>query len=116
MILAYRWNFTFNWEMNFTLRAVNDGGLEIIPEIKINTLRTDYDRVRPYQGWKQCIDNMTEHVKRVLENLKKAIFNDLDEGLKNQQMMHLPGEGLFLLSDPTFNHRGDLLANLTWNG
>ncbi|KAL2672802.1 hypothetical protein Neosp_013518 [[Neocosmospora] mangrovei] len=59
---------------------------------------------------------MTEHVKGVLENLKKAIFNDLDEGLKNQQMMHLPGEGLFLLSDPTFNHRGDLLANLTWNG
>ncbi|RSL78149.1 hypothetical protein CEP51_008453 [Fusarium floridanum] len=30
--------------------------------------------------------------------------------------MHLPGEGLFFLSDPTFNQRGDLLATLTWNG
>ncbi|KAH7253011.1 hypothetical protein B0J15DRAFT_466854 [Fusarium solani] len=89
--IDYKWNFTFDWEINFTLRAVNDGGLEIIPEIKVNTL-TDYDRVRPYQGWKQCIDNMTEHVKRVLENLKKAIFNDLDEGLKNQQTMHVPAK------------------------
>ncbi|RSM02172.1 hypothetical protein CDV31_011016 [Fusarium ambrosium] len=30
--------------------------------------------------------------------------------------MHLPGEGLFFLSDPTFNRRGDLLATLTCNG
>lgn len=102
--------------MNFTLRAVNDGGLEIISEIKVKTQQTDHYGVGPSREWRQCVDGMAEHVKRVLENLKKAIFNDLDEGLKNQQMMHLPGEGLFLLSDPTFNQRGDLLANLTWNG
>lgn len=102
--------------MNFTLRAVNDGGLEIISEIKVSTQQTDYYGLSPSKRWKQCIDSMTEHVKGVPENLKKAIFNDLDEGLKNQQMMHLPGEGLFLLSDPTFNQRGDLLVNLTWNG
>ena len=74
-MLAYRWNFTFNWEMNFTLRAVNDGGLEILPEIKINKLDTEASGLSVSRGWKQCVDNTTEHVKLVLENLKKAILS-----------------------------------------
>ncbi|RTE78971.1 hypothetical protein BHE90_006546 [Fusarium euwallaceae] len=101
--------------MKFTLRAVDDGGLQVIPEVTVRT-KTDWNRKSPSEWRKQCIDGMTEHVKRVLENLKNSIFKNIDEGLKSQQTMHLPGEGLFFLSDPTFNQRGDLLATLTWNG
>jgi hypothetical protein len=116
VILAYRWSFSYEWEINFTLRAVNDGGLEILPEIKIKKNKTRASGWEVQPEWRRCVEKMTEHVKDVLEHLKKAIYNDLDEGLKNQQTMYLPGEGLFPLSAPTFNQRGDLLATLTWNG
>ncbi|RMJ09876.1 hypothetical protein CDV36_010485 [Fusarium kuroshium] len=40
----------------------------------------------------------------------------LNESLKQQYTMYLPGEGLFLLKDPTLNKRGDLLTTLSWVG
>ena len=44
------------------------------------------------------------------------VENNLVGALSGQHKLFLPAEGAFLMKDPKFNGRGDMIVNLEYNG
>jgi hypothetical protein len=70
--------------------------------------------------WKDGFDEVTKEfttkVKDYLDNDIAEIENTLLGSLSTQHKLFLPASGTFLMKDPMFNLRGDLLVTVTYNG
>ena len=109
-----------NWQFKIAMSAVQDGGVEFkkVPGSD-NVSTTGDDPEGPLQ-WKQGVKVVAETVKDNLEGQLEYGFpvveNNLLYALANQHKLFLPAAGTFLMKDPKFNKRGDLIVNLEYNG
>ena len=102
------------------MAAAEDGGIAFkeVPKSKSFTV-TPSKPEGPLQwehGVQAVVDMVTDALKDQLQKALSSVEDDLLHALANQQKLFLPAAGTFLMKDPTFNHRGDLIVTLTYNG
>lgn len=114
---------TSNWNLNFTMQSVNDGGLQItwIPDPPgTGPCKTTHKQGSQNMVWSLPYDDfcngIDDWVKTYFEQSLGWLTNDLIMALKIQHRLFLPGSGVFLMEKPRFNKRGDLLVKLQYNG
>jgi len=62
------------------------------------------------------IETITKAINDAMQAQFKTIEDRVLKALANQNRLFLPGAGNFLMKDPCFNYRGDLLATLEYDG
>ncbi|KAK0721896.1 hypothetical protein B0T26DRAFT_749364 [Lasiosphaeria miniovina] len=121
-IWAY-FNTETNWHLNFALQAVSEGGLQITrledpPGTEACT--TSYNDGSNNLGWEIPFDgfckSLSDWFKSYFTTSLGWLTNTLVTALQDQHQLFLPGSGVFLMNDPRFNLRGDLLVTLQYNG
>lgn len=112
--------FTITWSISLTMASVEDGGLQFkivngsekvdSTHLKEGDMHWEEDPAYLAKDWEnQLKKSMQSGLTRVEDNLLYA--------LANQQRLFLPaGKGSYLMKNPKFNSKGDLLVNLTFNG
>lgn len=114
---------TTDWHVNFALGVVSDGGLQITRIADddgtkactstgvSNTTGIDWNI-----DWSTYTEYISDCINESFENSLGDILNNLQDALENQHKLFLPASGTFLMRDAEFNHRGDLLSTLFFNG
>ncbi|KAI1322557.1 hypothetical protein F5Y16DRAFT_37564 [Xylariaceae sp. FL0255] len=112
-------DITVNWYFKMALSHVNDGGVQFarVPDAKDQTTVT----VKATQGdirWKHGFESVKKHFSSTLNdylnNDTHQIENELLLSLRGQEKLLLPASGTFLMKNPSFNARGDLLVTLEY--
>ncbi|GIK05626.1 hypothetical protein Aspvir_009739 [Aspergillus viridinutans] len=108
-----------DWHINFKLQAINDGGLEIAPQLrdrswlKIQTKKGTF--IRTNEGYlKNKARTMENELRKRLENAVSGISRKLNQAFQVQHKFIMPGSGVFAMRHPKFNDRGDLLVELEY--
>ncbi len=120
-----RANFTTEtlWHLNFALESVNDGGLHIVripdaPGVEPST--TTYRDTSHNITWEINYDDfcrsLSDWLKSYFTNSIGWLTNNLATALQHHHQLFLPGSGVFLMQDPRFNRRGDLMVDLLYHG
>lgn len=112
-----------SWHVNFTLGVVSDGGLQIvrIPDPD-GTSACTVSGKSSTEGlnWNISWDDSIKQIENTIDtNLNQGIdvvANAIQDSLANQHKFFLPASGTFLMRDAEFNHRGDLMTTLFYNG
>jgi hypothetical protein len=115
--------FTTNWHLNMAIAAVVDGGVEFSrvddPDgVKACTTTVDTDNhgVDWEGGTDAAAQNLSDELGDFLSSGTSQLENTLIGALENQHKLFLPAAGTFLMKDPIFNARGDMMVTLTYNG
>ena len=100
--------------------AVEDGGVEFK---KVPRSDTVVIQELSHEGpllWEHGVESVINAVKGALEQGLERGYSKVEKNLLNalstQGKLFLPGAGTFLMKDPKFNDRGDLIVNLEYNG
>ncbi|KAF9779930.1 hypothetical protein IL306_001058 [Fusarium sp. DS 682] len=109
--------FTLTWSVDIGMASVEDGGLVF------NVMRTSTDVQGSQVGdlsWNPPVEQVEQEFQEALaSNMDYAIQkakDDLQHALANQHRLFLPAVDVFLMRDPVFNQKGDLMVGLTYNG
>jgi hypothetical protein len=110
-----------SWHLNFDLRAVNDGGLEISGDDDAKPVCTTtytFSNEGAYwsDDWASYAQSVSNHINDKFANYLGQTYNDLLGALEKQHKLFLPAGGVFLAKNPLFNERGDLMTALHYNG
>jgi hypothetical protein len=110
---------TSEWTFKMGLSKVNDGGVEfacVSTSISTPIVESSTGKVI----WKGGINTVTEKFSNGLDKYLTTdtheIQNALLSSLKGHDRLLLPASGTFLMKNPMFNNRGDLLVTLSYNG
>ncbi|KAI1331438.1 hypothetical protein F5Y16DRAFT_359973 [Xylariaceae sp. FL0255] len=110
---------TSEWSFKMGLSSVSDGGVEFAC-VSTNVSTPAVNATPGSVTWKGGFDDVkelfTNNLNDYLTEDTQDIQNVLLSSLKGQDKLMLPASGTFLMKDPTFNNRGDLLVTLTYNG
>ncbi|KAL1967188.1 hypothetical protein VTN77DRAFT_3479 [Rasamsonia byssochlamydoides] len=93
-----RITITSNWQFNMALTEIHDGGV-------VFALVDNADASQ----FSNAIDGS-------LENSTETIRHTLVDALQDKHKLFLPAKGTFLMKDPMFNARGDLMVQLAYDG
>ncbi|OTA84420.1 hypothetical protein M434DRAFT_400466 [Hypoxylon sp. CO27-5] len=114
---------TSEWRFKMALSSVSDGGIQFarVPEIageKPCTVTVSGDRggVIWKDGFEYVKQSFSSGLNNYIDNDTREIQIALLRSLDNQDKLFLPASGTFLMKDPKFNSRGDLLVELSYNG
>lgn len=111
--------FSITWSMSLSMASVEDGGLQIGIVQDSEKVEVDHS-VSGGMHWSRDPADIAEDWKEEIQNgMKTAISkvkNSLLYGLADHQRLFLPGKGSYLMKDPIFSSRGDLLVDLKFNG
>ncbi|KAL5592277.1 hypothetical protein FOBRF1_013303 [Fusarium oxysporum] len=109
--------FTLTWSIDIGMAAIEDGGLVF------NVTSTNTDVQGSQDGdlsWnppvEQVEQDFQEALKNNMDNAIQRAENDLQNALANQHRLFLPAVDIYLMKDPVFNNKGDLMVGLTYNG
>ena len=121
-MLSYRTKVRIesNWSLTIGMAAIEDGGLEFKVVPKSDTVNTfEVCHAGPL-NWKNGIGSIIKHTQTVLKEGLQYGYSKVETNLLNalatQEKLFLPAAGTFLMKDPKFNKRGDLIVNLEYNG
>lgn len=102
-----------------TLQGVDDGGVEfahISDDDPCDSEYTDDGNL----SWTASLDDVAAEFSNDLNTYLTSgvtdVENNLLGALENQNKLFLPAAGTFLMKDPLFNKRGDLMVSLAYNG
>lgn len=99
------------------MAAVDDGG--VVFKVIDHTVNTD-STSEGNLSWAETAEVVAAKFKTQmstsLTNAAEKAEADLMNALGNQHRLFLPAKGYFLMKDPVFNSKGDLLVGLTYNG
>ncbi|KAL7934281.1 hypothetical protein V8C35DRAFT_280034 [Trichoderma chlorosporum] len=109
--------FVMTWSASIAMTSVVDGGVVFkIVNHSVDTTSASEGNL----GWKDTVEVVAAQFKTQMNNsfvnAAANAENNLMNVLANQQRLYLPAKGHFLMRDPVFNSRGDLLVGLTYNG
>ncbi|KAI1143197.1 hypothetical protein F5Y05DRAFT_367832 [Hypoxylon sp. FL0543] len=114
---------TSEWRFKMALSSVSDGGIQFarIPEAANEqpctvTVDADQGDVRWKHGFESIKQSFSNSLNSYIDNDTHEIQNALLRSLDGQDRLFLPASGTFLMKDPKFNNRGDLLVSLSYNG
>lgn len=112
-----------NWHLNFALESVTDGGLQITrvaDPTGVSPSTTTSTHATQHLIWDMPYDDMCKNLSKWVENYFTFslgwLTNALVNALQHQHHLFLPASGVFLMQNPRFNSRGDLLVGLHYNG
>ncbi|KAL6901483.1 hypothetical protein GGI43DRAFT_433629 [Trichoderma evansii] len=109
--------FVLTWSVGIAMASVEDGG--IVFNITAGTTNNDFNSVGNLH-WNPDVSVVAAEFKAEMDkSLPIAIAKaeaDLMYALANQQRLFLPAKGSFLMKDPVFSSKGDLMVGLTYNG
>lgn len=114
--------FTTQWHFKMALSSVSDGGIQLarVPEDKSKTCNTTVSAAQGAVRWKYGFEtlktNFTNTIANYLDRDTWEIENALLASLASHDKLFLPASGTFLMTDPKFNARGDLLVGLDYKG
>ncbi|KAK3319975.1 hypothetical protein B0T19DRAFT_468045 [Cercophora scortea] len=111
------------WHLTFALAAVNDGGLQItrVPDpartenVK-TTVTSENNGVNWSYPWDKFAGIISSTLRGWFDSSLAWLTNGLINALKGHHRLFLPASGVFLMQDPRFNKRGDLLVGLHYDG
>jgi hypothetical protein len=108
-----------DWRVNFKLQAINDGGLEIAPQLRDRSwLRIQTKKgtiIRTNEGYlKNKATTMESELRKRLEHAVSQISKKLNQTFQVQHKFIMPASGVFAMRYPKFNNRGDLLVELEY--
>ena len=104
------------------MSAIQDGGVEFqkVPGSASTSTKADPLRKGGNLVWEYGVDKIIEEIKVSLDKQLELGFPEVEENLlnalANQHKLFLPAAGTFVMKDPKFNQRGDLVVNLQYNG
>lgn len=102
------------------MSAIQDGGVEFKKVPGSDSVSTKGDPPEGPLQWKNGVAQVVDAVKGNLDAQLEYGFPSVEENLlyalANQHKLFLPAAGTFLMKDPKFNKRGDLVVNLQYNG
>ena len=108
------------WQFQIAMSAVQDGGVEFKKVPGSDNVSTNADDPEGPLQWKDGVEVAAEAVKGNLDVQLASGFPNVERNLlyalANQHKLFLPAAGTFLMKDPKFNKRGDLIVNLEYNG
>ncbi|KAM6482749.1 hypothetical protein HDV62DRAFT_389948 [Trichoderma sp. SZMC 28011] len=109
--------FVLTWSVSIAVAAVEDGGVQFtIINHTVDTESTSEGNL----SWVPSADVVASNLKtQMSSSLTNAATNanaNLMNVLANQHRLYLPAKGHFLMHDPVFNSKGDLLVGLDYNG
>lgn len=99
------------------MAAVDDGGVVF----KISSTDTQCDQSSGGDlSWnvppEELARSLKEEMATSLQGAVGAVENNLMNALADQHRLFLPAKGSFLMKDPVFNGKGDLMVKLAYNG
>ncbi|KAK1774876.1 hypothetical protein QBC45DRAFT_423868 [Copromyces sp. CBS 386.78] len=104
------------WKITFTMQEVTDGGLHINidyvrpdPVFISNSHDDEFGKLGALQ------DQLIEMSRSAGENFEHFV-ESIRNCLEHQEKFVLPASGVFYFKNPLMNHKGDLVANLEYNG
>ena len=105
------------WTLNLALAAVEDGGV-VFKDIGHNASAKGWQEGN--LSWHDSAETVADRFRDGLNGQLGRTFSskewNLLNALRNQHRLFLPGKGSFLMKDPKFNKRGDLMVQLDYNG
>ena len=108
------------WSLDIKIVAIEDGGVEFKKVPKSNAVNTYETSHEGPLRWEKGVEHLIKHVERTLKDGLEYGYHKVEtsllNALSNQEKLFLPGAGTFLMKDPRFNKRGDLIVNLEYNG
>ncbi|RFU77336.1 hypothetical protein TARUN_4888 [Trichoderma arundinaceum] len=109
--------FVLNWTIGIAMASVEDGGVVFrISSTAVNCNATSEGNL----SWNPPADVVASEFKsQMTSSLSSAVGKaeaDLMNALANQHRLFLPAKGSFLMRDPVFSSKGDLMVGLTYNG
>ena len=105
--------------MTLEVKGVNDGSLVIQPtgDPVINTTHTASSTGI---NWEVDWDTYSQDQQGAFQGVFSLVIDRLKDNLlyalQNTHKLVLPAAGNFLMKDAIFNHRGDLMCSLYYNG
>lgn len=112
-------NFPITWSVSLAIAAVEDGGLVFNVIKGTDKVTVNYDQSGGMHWETPPADLAADWRDRLEANMQRAFDNvesNLLYALANQHRLYLPAEGSFLMKDPVFNSKGDLLVQMAYNG
>jgi len=108
-----------DWQVDFTMGSVKDGGLEIKVKSHPPTLtegsNNKFELATYNKGsLKPALDWAKNYFEQSLKNLT-ALESSLTNAFKSQNKFFFPGAGAYFFQDPTFNHNGDMFCRISYN-
>ncbi|GMF77608.1 unnamed protein product [Aspergillus oryzae] len=111
--------FGISWSMSIAMASVEDGGLQfkiVQGSDKVNVSQNSSGNMSWSPPPQQIAETFKNRVQGGMESALSGVGNYLLYGLADQQRLFLPGKGSYLMKNPIFNSRGDLLVDLHFNG
>ncbi|UPK89401.1 hypothetical protein LCI18_000336 [Fusarium solani-melongenae] len=109
--------FALSWSISVGMASVEEGGL--VFEVTSTSVDVD-EKTDGDLSWNPPADEVAREFTTEMEtNIQRAITNVEDRlmnALANQHRLFLPAKGSFLMKDPIFNSKGDLMVKLAYNG
>ena len=111
--------FKMDWEITLAMASVEDGGLQF--SIPKGSKRIEVDAKKEGgMHWSQDPSTIAVEWKQELHSgFDSALTNVGDKlinGLADHHRLFLPGKGSYLMKDPFFSGKGDLLVKFAFNG
>jgi hypothetical protein len=111
--------YTCDWQIDFTMGSVKDGGLEIRVKAQEPVLKEGTNNKFQLQSYgqgslKPALEYAKTYFKQSLQNLT-ALEANLTNVFKSQNKFFFPGSGAYFFEDPTFNHSGDMFCRISYN-
>lgn len=97
------------------MAAVDDGGL-IFRNTDRSKVEFDPPRREGNLSWNSSPDGFTTAMRKHSKDNFDSVEKSLLRALSTYNRLFLPAKGTFLMKDPEFNHNGDLMVRLTYNG
>ncbi|KAI0148181.1 hypothetical protein F4776DRAFT_606501 [Hypoxylon sp. NC0597] len=114
---------TSEWRFKMALSSVSDGGVQFarLPETAGEkpctvTVKAEQGDVIWKDGFEDVKSSFSSSLNSYIDNDTHEIQNALLSSLDSQDKLFLPASGTFLMKNPKFNSRGDLLVELSYNG
>ena len=102
------------------MSAVVDGGIEFAKVPESDDFSTTASKPEGSLKWETGVQAAVESVRKRMATTLKDAFSNIEDNLlhalANQQQLFLPAKGTFLMKNPKFNKRGDLIVDLEYNG
>ncbi|KAL7948583.1 hypothetical protein V8C42DRAFT_314890 [Trichoderma barbatum] len=109
--------FTLTWTIAIAMAAVENGGVVFkVTNHAVGTQSSSEGNLSWAETEEVVAAKFASQMSNSLSNAVSRAENDLMNALANQHRLFLPAKGHFLMKDPVFNSRGDLLVGLTYNG
>jgi hypothetical protein len=121
LIMSYRSTviITSSWHFKMALQGVDDGGVEFVRVSDNEPCKTEY-KDDGNLSWTTSLGDVaaefSSEINSYLTLGTTNVENTLLGALENQNKLFLPAAGTFLMKDPLFNKRGDLMVSLAYNG